>query len=215
MMDCETIKQRRQLDAPEIVVLCRALICAKRAAIPRLGHEEQNAGIFDLSQSLGRAASYDVFFRSVREIKVMTLASFVRVCSLTSAVLSAAILQSTADSQAQALLGWPAKNMITPVIVAHGGLYGLCDRRAAKGAAWGVNRVGWTINITAAQRPAFDQLLVAVIEAADLSKGTCPAAIPAASDERLLVSGTSPGELEASCRRYPAGVQQFLRLAQR
>lgn len=116
----------------------------------------------------------------------MTLASFVRVCSLTSAVLSVAILQSTANSRAQPLLGWPTKNMITPVIVAHGGLYGLCDRRAAKGAAWGANRVGWTINITAAQRPAFDQLLAAVIDAADLSKGTCPATIPAASDEQLL-----------------------------
>lgn len=120
----------------------------------------------------------------------MKLACGVRIRHLgpVALVSLALILGSAGHLQAQPLfggMGWGARMIITPVITAHGGFYGLCDRRAAKGAAWGVNQVERVIRITAAQRPAYDQLLAAVVEAADLNNGTCPAAIPTASDERL------------------------------
>jgi hypothetical protein len=80
---------------------------------------------------------------------------------------------------------WAARVIMAPIIAAHGGFSALCDPRAAAGATWGVNRIEKFVKITAAQRPAFDQLLAAVVAAADLKNASCPARIPTASDERL------------------------------
>jgi hypothetical protein len=150
--------------------------------------DQKGTLFFDLAQGFERTCIILLFtflripsatLRRVQEVKVK-FASLVRVCSLASAVLLAVMLQSTAHLQAQPLfggMGWGTKMIITPVIIAHGGFCALCDRRAAEGAAWGVNRVESAIKISAAQRPAYDQLLAAVIEAADLNNGTCPATI--------------------------------------
>jgi hypothetical protein len=111
-----------------------------------------------------------------------------RVVGVRRLVLIALVAAASSTGQAQPFPGktaWAARMIMTPIIAAHGGFSALCDQRAAAGAAWGVNRIEKLIKITAAQRPAYDQLLAAVVAAADLKNGTCPARIPAASDERL------------------------------
>jgi hypothetical protein len=81
--------------------------------------------------------------------------------------------------------GWGATMVIEPVIIAHGGFSALCNPRAAARAGWGVEQIEKAVGPTGAQQTALDALKVAVVKAADLSQGVCPAQIPRRSSERL------------------------------
>ena len=80
---------------------------------------------------------------------------------------------------------WGAVAVVEPVIIAHGGFSGLCNPQAAAKAGWGVERIERVVKPTEAQRPDLDALKAAVVKAADLSSGVCPAGIPRSSAERI------------------------------
>jgi hypothetical protein len=82
-------------------------------------------------------------------------------------------------------LGWGAKMMMEPIIMAHGGFAAICNPRTAARAQWGVEQIEKTVNPTESQRAAFDELKAAAVKAADLTAGTCPREIPQTSGERL------------------------------
>jgi len=81
--------------------------------------------------------------------------------------------------------GWGATMVIEPVVIAHGGFSALCNPRAAARAGWGVEQIEKAVIPTGPQQGALDELKAAVVKAADLSKGVCPARIPQRSNERL------------------------------
>src|SRR5437899_12912343 len=81
--------------------------------------------------------------------------------------------------------GWGATMVIEPVIIAHGGFSALCNPRAAARAGWGVEQIEKAVGPTGAQQTALDALKAAVVKAADLGQGVCPAQIPRRSSERL------------------------------
>src|SRR5215813_838180 len=81
--------------------------------------------------------------------------------------------------------GWGATMVIEPVIIAHGGFSALCNPRAAARAGWGVEQIEKAVGPTGPQQTALAELKAAVVKAADLSQGVCPARIPQRSNERL------------------------------
>jgi LTXXQ motif family protein len=81
--------------------------------------------------------------------------------------------------------GWGATMVIEPVVIAHGGFSVLCNPRAAARAGWGVEQIEKAVSPIGPQQGALAELKAAVIKAADLSKGVCPARIPQRSNERL------------------------------
>ena len=85
--------------------------------------------------------------------------------------------------------GWGATMVIEPVIIAHGGFSALCNPRAAARAGWGVEQIEKAVSPTGPQLGALAELKTAVVKAADLSKGVCPAQIPKRSNERLAFLG--------------------------
>jgi hypothetical protein len=99
-----------------------------------------------------------------------------------------ALLLQPASALAQSSRGsaWAARMVMEPVILAHGGLSALCNSRAARLAAWGVERVEKAVQPTESQLAALAALREATVKAADLSKGACPAQLPRGSHERLV-----------------------------
>jgi LTXXQ motif family protein len=85
--------------------------------------------------------------------------------------------------------GWGATMVIEPVIIAHGGFSALCNPRAAARAGWGVEQIEKAVSPTGPQLGALAELKTAVVKAADLGKGVCPAQIPKRSNERLTFLG--------------------------
>jgi len=81
--------------------------------------------------------------------------------------------------------GWGATMVIEPIIIAHGGFSALCNPRAAARAGWGVEQIEKAVGPTGPQQTALDELKAAVVKAADLNQGVCPAEIPRRSSERL------------------------------
>lgn len=103
------------------------------------------------------------------------------------AVLVCMLLQP-ASLSAQTLprgAGWGATMVIEPVIIAHGGFSALCNPRAAARAGWGVDQIEKAVSPTGPQQAALAELKAAVVKAADVSAGVCPAQIPRRSSERL------------------------------
>jgi hypothetical protein len=100
--------------------------------------------------------------------------------------LALAVLLQLTSALAQRGSAWAARMVMAPVILAHGGLSALCNPRAARLAAWGVDRVEKAVQPTASQLAALAALKEATVKAADLSKGACPAQLPRGSHERLV-----------------------------
>jgi len=98
------------------------------------------------------------------------------------------VLLQPASLSAQTLprgAGWGATMVIEPVIIAHGGFSALCNPRAAARAGWGVDQIEKAVSPTGPQQAALAELKAAVVKAADVSAGVCPAQIPRRSSERL------------------------------
>jgi LTXXQ motif family protein len=110
-----------------------------------------------------------------------------RVLRVGSGLALALLLQpASALAQSQRGSAWAARMVMEPVILAHGGFSALCNPRAARLAAWGVERVERAVQPTASQLAALAALREATVKAADLNKGVCPVQLPRSSHERLV-----------------------------
>ena len=82
-------------------------------------------------------------------------------------------------------VGWGARVMMEPIILAYGGFAALCNPRAAARAQWGVEQIERAVKPTEAQRAAFNELKAAAAKATALTPSACPQGIPRTSRERL------------------------------
>ena len=80
---------------------------------------------------------------------------------------------------------WGAGVLVTPLLIAHGGLAMRCNPRAAERAGWGADRIEKVLRLTEPQRAALNDVRTAVIAAADPKTGACPVDLSRNSAEQL------------------------------
>jgi hypothetical protein len=91
--------------------------------------------------------------------------------------------------------GWGARLVLLPVLVTHGGINTLCDPRASQLAGRSVDQIDRFISPTPPQRVRLEELKTALGRATDVSRGTCPDAIPQSSQARLAFMEQRLGSL--------------------
>jgi LTXXQ motif family protein len=109
------------------------------------------------------------------------MTSFVAMSVATLLVLAGPSMAQQATKD----VGWGARVMMEPIILAYGGFAALCNPRAAARAQWGVEQIEKAVKPTEAQRAAFNELKAAAAKATSLTPGACPQGIPRTSRERL------------------------------